>query len=162
MTTHASPSRRSRSEDTARDRAHERPEGASDLAVEAAGKMSEAFEWLERARGHLYDFHHLIGRADFLMGDAADLLDECGAPELADEIRREVIGRNVIDGRWTFQLVEEFDEVYFEAAKSAERRVRDTLMDGRRHVLEAELKDRRRTPGLAAHASRPPHRAVDR
>jgi hypothetical protein len=125
------------------------------------GKLSEAYEWVERARGRLYDFHHLIGRADFLMGDAADMLEGCGAAELADEIRRDVIGRNVIDGRWTFQLVEEFDEVYFEAVRAAERRVREGLMAGRRHVLEAELKARRRTPGLAAHADRPPQRAID-
>ena len=34
--------------------------------VDAVGKASEALEYVERARGHLYAFHQLIGRADFL------------------------------------------------------------------------------------------------
>jgi hypothetical protein len=140
---------------------HQRPDGADDLVVEAAGKVSEAFEWLERARGRLYDFHHLIGRADFLMEDAAEMLDRCGSAELAALLREEVIGRNVLDGRWTFQMVEEFDAVYFHAAADAERRVRDELMGGRRHVFEAELKEQRRSRARPGHESRPPARHLD-
>jgi hypothetical protein len=64
----------------------------------------------------------------------------------------------VLDGRWTFQVVEEFDDGYYGAVRGVERCVRDELMDGRRHVFEAELKDRRRTPGLPSHARRPPER----
>src|SRR6478752_6580481 len=38
-----------------------------DAAVtEAVGKASEALEYVERARGHLYSLHQLIGRADLL------------------------------------------------------------------------------------------------
>ncbi|HVF75651.1 MAG TPA: hypothetical protein VM938_11435 [Acidimicrobiales bacterium] len=140
---------------------HQRPEGVDDVVVEAAGKVSEAFEWLERARGRLYDFHHLIGRADFVMEDAAELLERCGACELATLLREEVIGRNVLDGRWTFQVVEEFDAVYFQAAADAERRVRDELLGGRRHVFEAELKEKRRTPKRPGHESLPPSRHLD-
>jgi hypothetical protein len=138
------------------DDAHTRPEGASDVAIEATGKISEAFEWIERARGRLYDFHQLIGRADFLMEDAAALLDQCGAGDLAEQVRRDVIGRNVLDGRWTFQIVEEFDEIYFCDAQRVEQEVRERLTGGRRHVYEAELKEARRTHGLAGHESRPP------
>ena len=31
--------------------------------IDAVGKASEALEYVERARGHLYAFHQLIGRA---------------------------------------------------------------------------------------------------
>ena len=144
------------------DEAHRRPAGADDTTVEAAGKVSEALEWIERARGRLYDLHQMIGRADFLLGDAADLLDEAGQRELADHLRTEAIGRNVLDGRWTFQIVEEFDELYYAAIKAVDQRVRDELMDGKRHVYEAELKEQRRTRGRAAHESRPPERHLDR
>jgi hypothetical protein len=143
------------------DETHRRPEGASDIAIEAAGKISEAFEWIERARGRLYDFHQLIGRADFLMEDAASLLDRCGAGDLAELVRRDVIGRNVLDGRWTFQIVEEFDDVYFHDAQRIEAEVRNRLAGGRRHVYEAELKEARRTHGVAGHESRPPTRHLD-
>jgi hypothetical protein len=129
--------------------------------VEAAGKVSEAVEWIERARGRLYDFHHLIGRADFLLGDAAEMLEGCGADELAALVRAEVIGRNVLDGRWTFQIVEEFDRLYYEPVRDTERTVRDELVGGRRHVYEAELKEQRRTPGRPGHESRPPAAHTD-
>jgi hypothetical protein len=133
-----------------------RPDGVDDRTVAASGKVSEAFEWLIRARGRLYDFHQMIGRADLLFGEAADMLEEAGASDLGDHLRKEIIGRNVLDGRWTFQIVEEFDSVYFEPAASAEKKVRNELMEGRIHVYEAEMKERRRTPGRAGHESQPP------
>jgi len=134
---------------------HAPPPHATPREVEAAGKVSEALEWVERARGRLYDLHQMIGRADFLLGDAADLLDDAGHGGLAALLRRDVIGRNVVEGRWTFQLVEEFDATYYDSVRDAERRVREELMDGRRHVHEALLKEARRTPGLRHHERRP-------
>jgi hypothetical protein len=143
------------------DEAHRRPEGADDATVEAVGKISEALEWIERARGRLYDFHQMIGRADFLLEDGAQMLEGSGATELAEAVRVEAIGRNVLDGRWTFQIVEEFEDVYHRHLRALDDRVRDELMNGRRHVYEAELKERRRTPHQRAHESRPPRRHLD-
>ena len=134
---------------------HERPPDASDELVEAVGKVSEALEWVERARGRLYDLHQLIGRADFIFEDAANLLEEAGNSDLAQFVRTEVIGCNVLPGRWTFQIVEEFDDGYYRTVADAERRIRDELMDGRRHIHEAELKEQRRTKGLRGHEARP-------
>src|SRR5215217_7791338 len=91
---------------------HLRPDGATDAAVEAAGKMSEALETLERARGHLYSFHQLIGETDFALDDVLELLRECGATELEERIQSDLLGRNVIAGRWTFQIIEDFDDSY--------------------------------------------------
>ena len=51
---------------------HVRPAGASDEAIAAAGKMSEALETVERARGHLYSFHQLIGEADFALDEVLE------------------------------------------------------------------------------------------
>ena len=135
---------------------HRRPEGCTDATVEAVGKVSEALEWIERARGRLYDFHQMMGRADFLFGDAADALEAAGHTAEAAALRDEVVGRNVLDGRWTFQVVEEFEDCYYQPVRAAEQRVRDALMGGRRHVFEAELKERRRKVGRLGHESRPP------
>ena len=134
---------------------HRRPAGASDATVEAVGKVSEALEWVERARGRLYDFHQLMGHADLLLGEAADALEEAGHPEHAASLRTQMVGRNVLDGRWTFQIVEEFDDLYWGAARRAEERVREDLMEGRRHVFESEMKDQRRTQGRPHHERRP-------
>ena len=140
----------------AHDPAHQRPVGADDKTVEACGKASEALEWLERARGRLFDFHQMLGHLDLQMGDAVDLLREAGHPLLADLVETEVVGRNVLDGRWTFQIIEEFDALYYEPVKAVEQRLRDELVDGKRHVFEAERKERRRTNGRPGHESRPP------
>jgi len=134
---------------------HRRPEGVDDDTVAAVGKASEAMEWLERARGHLYELHQLVGHADLLFGDAADMLEAAGHQEQADRLREEVVGRNVIHGRWTFQIVEDFDDGYWSAARANERRLADELLEGRRHVFESEMKEARRTRGREGHESRP-------
>jgi hypothetical protein len=112
-------------------------------AVEAAGKMTEALETLERARGHLYSFHQLIGEADFALDDVLAGLRECGADELAERMERELVGRNVIPDRWTFQIIEEFDDGYYSVFREHERAVREALTGGRRHLHEARMKARR-------------------
>src|SRR5690606_32773176 len=115
--------------------------------VAAVGKISEAVEWLERARGRLYDFHQMLGHLDFQMSDAVDMLRDAGHPELAELVDAEVVGRNVLDGRWTFQVIEEFEEVYYRPIHAVEERIRNELVAGRRHVFESEMKERRRSQG---------------
>ena len=68
-------------------------------------------------RGHLSSFHQLWGRSDLKFGGAADQPDECGAVMDAEDVRGELVGRNAIDGRWRFQMVEEFDDLYHEVAR---------------------------------------------
>lgn len=138
------------------DERHQRPSGTSDATVAAAGKLSEALEWVERARGRLYDFHQMMGHADLLAGEAADDLEHAGHAAHAEHLRAEIVGRNAIDGRWTFQIVEEFDDLYWSAFREAERSVRDDLMEGKRHVYESEMKDDRRSDGRPGHERRPP------
>ncbi|MBF6354292.1 hypothetical protein IU449_07010 [Nocardia higoensis] len=134
---------------------HRRPDGVDDLTVEAAGKLSEALEVTERARGHLYSFHQLTGGADFLLDEATDLFRRAGHPDIAERIATELIGRNVLPGRWTFQIVEDYDEGYYALFRDTERQVRDELLDGRTHLYEAELKEARRTRGRTGHEATP-------
>lgn len=108
--------------------------------------MSEAFETIERARGVLFEFHQLMGHSDFLFEDAADLVRNAGHTDLADRIERELVGKNVLPGRWTFQIVEEFEDGYYATARGLNQTVMDELAGGRRHVYEAEMKQQRRTP----------------
>ena len=93
-----------------------------DAAVtEAVGKASEALEYVERARGHLYSLHQLIGRADLLFEEAGELFEEAGQAAAAERLAAEVVGRNVLDGRWTFQVVEEFDALYHDVVTEVVR-----------------------------------------
>ncbi|NUU05800.1 hypothetical protein [Leifsonia sp. C5G2] len=137
------------------DDAHTRPDGMDDATVEALGSLSEALEVMEHARGLLYGFHRLTGKADFTLGEAAGKLRDAGHAELADRIERELVGRNVIEGRWTFQIVEDFDDGYYALFTELEREARDRLAGGRRHLYEAELKEQRRTHGEPGHEARP-------
>lgn len=134
---------------------HQRPDGASDATVEALGKLSEALETVEHARGLLYGFHRLTGAADLALGEAVDLLRRAGHEELADRIGTELVGRNVIHGRWTFQVVEDYDDGYYATFKQLEKLARDQLVQGRRHLFEAEMKEERRTHGAAHHEAVP-------
>ena len=137
------------------DERHQRPPGVDDATVAALGKLSEALECVEYARGHLYGFHRLSGTADLTLGDAVVALREAGHQELADRVERELVGRNVIEGRWTFQIVEAYDDTYYSAFKDLERQARDELVQGKRHLYEAEMKEDRRTSGLPHHAATP-------
>lgn len=132
-----------------------RPDGVDDATVEAVGKVSEALECVERARGHLYSFHQLMGHADLMLGDATDMLRSAGHSRVAERLEADVVGRNVIHGRWTFQIVEDFDDNYWSVLREQDRAVRDDLMGGMRHVYEAEMKEDRRTRGRRGHEAGP-------
>lgn len=131
------------------------PPGVSDATVDALGALSEALETTERARGHLYTFHQLTGEADLALGEAVEKLRAAGHAEVADRIATDLVGRNVVPGRWTFQLVEEYDDGYWSVFREHERAARDELADGVRHLFEARMKRERRTAGRPGHEAGP-------
>jgi hypothetical protein len=137
------------------DALHVRPPDVSDATVEALGKLSEALETVEEARGHLYAFHRRCGTADLALGEAVDLLREAGHDEIADAVETDLVGRNILEGRWSFQVVEDYDANYYAAFKEHERSARDQLAEGRAHLYEAEMKEDRRTHGRRHHEATP-------
>ena len=137
------------------DAAHQVPEGVDQATVDAVGKLTKALETTERARGHLYAFHQLIGESDRRIEEAMHMLRDAGHPAWADRLERELFGRNVLEGRWTFQIVEEFDDGYWTLFRELESAVRDELTAGRRHLREAGMKEDHRTHGEPGHEPRP-------
>ena len=125
-----------------------------DATVEAVGKLSEAFEVIEDARGSLYRFHRLTGTADLTLGEAVDLLRKAGHDELAERVDRELLGRNVLPGMWTFQVVERYDDTYYSTFQDFVREARG-LTGGQRHTFEARMKEDRRTDGEPGHEPKP-------
>ena len=126
-----------------------------DTTVEGLGRLSEALETIEQARGQLYGFHQHSGKADLLLQDAVELFRKAGHTELADDLDRDLVGRNVIADRWTFQIVEDYDDNYWSAFRAFDERARTELSDGHRHVFEARMKQRERTAGHPAHEAGP-------
>ena len=129
----------------ARPPARHRPEGVDDATVAALGKLSEALEVVEHARGLLYGFHRLTGTADLTLQEAVRLLRECGHAELADQVDEVLVGRDLLPGLWSFQIVEGYDEGYWRVFREVERSVRERLCVPE-HLYEAEMKHREQQP----------------
>lgn len=134
---------------------HRRPERVDDATVKAMDTFTRALETIEVARGHLLQFHRLTGTGDTQLRESVDQLRSAGHQALADRVEQELVGRNVLDGRWTFQIVEEYDDTYFTVWQKLERAARDELVQGRRHLLEAEMKEANRTHGHPDHTAVP-------
>jgi hypothetical protein len=126
-----------------------------DATVDALGKLSEALEVVEHARGLLYGFHRLTGTADLALQEAVELLRKAGHSALADDLERDLVGRNVISDRWTFQIVEDYDANYWTTFRAFDERARAEFSDGDRHVYEARMKQRERTPDHPRHEAGP-------
>ncbi|MBM7806297.1 hypothetical protein JOD57_002134 [Geodermatophilus bullaregiensis] len=126
-----------------------------DTTVEGLGRLSEALETIEQARGQLYGFHQHSGKADLLLQDAVELFRKAGHTQLADDLERDLVGRNVIADRWTFQIVEDYDASYWSVFRAFDERARNELSDGDRHVHEARMKQRERSAGHPAHEAGP-------
>ena len=134
---------------------HEVPEGVDGATVDAVAKLTKALETTERARGHLYAFHQLTGEGDRRVEEAMHMLRDAGHEAFADRLEEELFGANVLEGRWTFQIVEEYDAGYWTLFRELEAAARDELTGGRRHLREAGMKEDHRTRGRADHSSRP-------
>ena len=77
------------------------------------------------------------------------MVRDAGHDDIADALARRAC-RNPLPGMWSFQMVEAFDDGFYAEAKGVQQRAIDELMDGRRHVFQAEMKELRRTRGARA------------
>jgi hypothetical protein len=118
-----------------------RPQGMTDETVQALGKLSEALETIEYARGQLYEFHRRSGTADRQLQEARDLLLQAGHAEVAAQLEDGIIGRDVIPGLWTFQIVDNYDAHYWSVVRDFEQQARSSL-GAAKHIYEAEMKQR--------------------
>ena len=106
----------------------------------ALGKLSEALEVVEEARGLLYTFHRRSGRADLTLQEAIEAFHDAGEHEVARQVADLLVGRDVIPGSWTFQIVEAYDSQYWQPFRAVEAAVREQLAGGTAHIYEAEMK----------------------
>jgi hypothetical protein len=126
---------------------HPVPEGVSDETVAALGELSAAFEVVEEARGHLYAFHRRAGTADLSLQGALDHLRKAGHAELADEIDEVLVGRDVVPGLWTYQLVEAYDRTYYDVWKAAVDKAERVAGNGVPHLAESGMKTEEQSRG---------------
>ncbi|WP_256685907.1 hypothetical protein [Halococcus qingdaonensis] len=93
-------------------------------------------EHLHRSYGHLLAFHHAVGRGMNRFDDARETLRASGHDEHADALRDDLLPAGVVDGQWTYELVEAFVDEFLGPVDEFEADVREELADGRRHVTE--------------------------
>lgn len=123
--------------------------------MRAAHQVEVAAEWFERAFGALLDAHHAVGHGQLMLLQAADALRDAGHPVLAERARREVAPRDVVDGRWTYQLVDEFRAHMLGPVRTFDDEVRARLAGGVRHRFEARQKREIAGPGARTSVTLP-------
>lgn len=111
--------------------------------LQAAGRVEVAAEWVERAFGSLLAAHHEVGRAQRHLLDAAQALVDAGREDLAQRAR-ETAALDAVEGRWTYQIVDEFRTHLLAHVRDLDATVRDELTHGVRHCREAASKRRMR------------------
>jgi len=108
----------------------------SDAELAALHEAELGVEWLRRAHGSLVEVHHATGHAMDHLHDAEATLREAGHTELADQLRNGLLPSGAIEDRWTYDLLETFESGILEDVTGYERRVREELADGERHITE--------------------------
>ncbi|MFB6084904.1 MAG: hypothetical protein ABEJ94_11745 [Halorientalis sp.] len=103
----------------------------------ALHQIELGLEWLQRAHGHLVEFHHNTGHAMDHLAEAEPLLRECGYDDLADAVRDRYLPRGVIDDdRWSYDVLESFQEGFLAEIEDFEAEAREEVADGQRHAAE--------------------------
>ena len=112
-------------------------EGLTEVELEALHEVELGLEWLQRAQGYLIEFHHATGHGMDHLALAESRLREAGHDGLADDVRDDLLPHGVVDeDRWSYDVVEDFQTALLTETRDLERRVRQEVTDGRRHVAE--------------------------
>jgi hypothetical protein len=115
----------------------DRPDPELDDGERAAlHDLQLGIEHLHRGYGHLLAFHHAVGRAMNRFDDAREELRESGHDGWADALRDDLLPAGVVEGMWTYEVVEAFADEFLDPAAGFEADVREELAGGQRHVTE--------------------------
>ncbi|ELY94267.1 hypothetical protein C482_18202 [Natrialba chahannaoensis JCM 10990] len=109
----------------------------SEQELAALHEVELGLEWIQRAQGYLLEFHHATGHGIDHIDEAETHLRTAGHDDLAAAIRRDLLPHGVVDDdRWSYDVLEDFQATLLAETVALERRVRDELADGERHVAE--------------------------
>jgi len=109
----------------------------SETELEALHEVELGLEWTQRAQGCLLEFHHATGHGMDHLYRAEERLRAAGHDDLADVIRDDLLPHGVVDeDRWSYDILEHFQESLLAETRALERQVRRELADGKRHVRE--------------------------
>jgi len=119
----------------------ERPD-LTDRERAALHDLQLGVEHVYRAYGHLLAFHHEVGRGMDEFDRARERLRDAGHDAIADRFRDEVLPAGVVDGCWSYEVVEAFEAGLLSDGTSAAREARERIADGVEHVSERDQQRR--------------------
>ena len=96
-------------------------ESVTDSAFRSARHGDRHFS---RVHAELLTFHHLVGSGMNHYNRAIGLLREAGHDDLAEDLLAPV-ARGVLAKRWSWSVVEEYEDRFFETTPDLEQRLRD-------------------------------------
>jgi hypothetical protein len=102
----------------------------------ALHELQLGIEGVNRAYGHLLAFHHAIGRSMDHFAAAEPHLRDAGHEEYADTIRDRHLPAGVVDDRWSYELVEAFEQGFLAEVTAFDEAIRADLAGGQSHVTE--------------------------
>lgn len=123
----------------------DRSDDLTERERQALHEVELGVENLHRAHGHLVSFHHSTGRAMDHLSVAEELLREAGHDRLANRLRDDHLPRGVVPpcdgddptaGRWSYDILENFQETFLDDVVAFGDQVQETVADGRQHVTE--------------------------
>lgn len=126
---------------------HPQSKPVNDIDCDSLHEVELCIERLHRAHGHLVAFHHNIGRGMNHLAAAEQGLRDAGHRDIADTIRDNYLPRGVIagdgspdpiDGRWSYDILENFEDVFLTDIVDYGREIHERLSGGARHVAERE------------------------
>jgi hypothetical protein len=144
-----------RNPDGGPDSAHLRHPGTSDETVEALGKLSEALEVVEQARGLLYGFHRLTGTADLMLDEAVSLLRVAGHADLAGRVEGRSSAATSSTAGGLSRSSRTTTTTTTPPSRTWSGRPGTNSPGGKRHLFEAGMKERRRSGGRPHHEALP-------
>lgn len=103
---------------------------------EALHELQLAVEKIHRGYGALLEYHHEIGGGMERLDSAESKLREAGHEAFADRLRDDHLPAGAVGDRWTYELVEAFEQGFYADVTEFEAEIRDRLADGERHVTE--------------------------
>lgn len=109
---------------------------------EALHNLRLSVEHVQRGFGALLECHHHVGRAMDRLADAEEALREAGYEGYADALVNDYLPEGVVDDRWTYELVRDYEDGFMAKVTGFEDEVREELADGLAHLGERELQRR--------------------
>lgn len=112
--------------------------------IEALHQLQLGKEHIRKAYGQLLGCHHEVGRGMNKIKKATEILEDCEREDLSEEVGS-IVPANATSDRWTWEIVDDFEDNLLEDVLKTDKEVREELADGQRHINEEQMENMRKS-----------------